>query len=175
MILQSKKLKPGKNIFTGILNKEELDWLPPLPPLVGKVQTKIIADKRPKLIILSLQLHFKLKLVCSRCLEEFVSTFEENSIYLIRWGKEEIPPEKHLSEEDAVTIWTMEEEININPFVRETMILAIPMKPLCSPNCKGLCPICGANLNKESCEHTKGEVTFKITKLSVLKDLLKGG
>jgi len=175
MILQFKNLKPGKNIFTGVLNREELEWSPPLPPLKDRVQVKLIADKRPKLVILTLQLTFKLKLVCSRCLEEYVSTFNESSIYLIRWGKEEILPEKHLSDEDIVTIWTMEEEIDVNPFIRETMVLAIPMKPLCSPDCKGLCPICGANLNKERCEHTKEEITFKITKLSSLKDLLKGG
>ncbi len=175
MILQFKNLKSGKNNFLGQLGKEELEWTPPLPTLTEKVDVKLVADKRSKLIILNLDIGFKLKLVCSRCLEEYTSQFKENSTYIIRFGQEEIVPEKHLTDEDVVTVWTLEEEMDIKPFIRETMVLAIPMKPLCSSDCKGLCPICGANLNRERCSHTKEELTFKITKLSSLKDLLKGG
>jgi uncharacterized protein len=36
--------------------------------------------------------------------------------------------------------------------VREQCYLAIPMKPLCRPDCQGLCPVCGTNLNIERCQ-----------------------
>jgi uncharacterized protein len=43
--------------------------------------------------------------------------------------------------------------INLAPLVREYMLLALPISPLCSPDCKGLCPICGENLNEGACPH----------------------
>jgi uncharacterized protein len=43
--------------------------------------------------------------------------------------------------------------INLVPLVREYMLLAMPISPLCSPDCKGLCPVCGENLNEGTCIH----------------------
>jgi uncharacterized protein len=43
-------------------------------------------------------------------------------------------------------------EIDLSFGVRESLLLALPMKVLCSEDCKGLCPHCGANLNEESCD-----------------------
>jgi uncharacterized protein len=59
--------------------------------------------------------------------------------------------------------------LDLTPLLREQSWLAIPMKPLCNPNCKGLCPQCGVNLNLESCacENTRID-----PRLAVLKELL---
>lgn len=175
MILQFKNLKRGKNAFGGEITAELLNWKAPLPPLMDNVRVKAVAEKKTKVIILNLQISFRLQLLCSRCLEKHAAAFNEQSTYFIRFGQEEILPEKRLSDEDVVTIWTLDEELDLTPLARESILLALPMKPLCSSDCKGLCPICGANLNRESCEHTKEELIFKVTKLSALKDLLKGG
>lgn len=43
--------------------------------------------------------------------------------------------------------------IEFTPLVWEYMSLDIPIKSLCRPDCKGLCVVCGANLNEEECEH----------------------
>lgn len=43
--------------------------------------------------------------------------------------------------------------INLAPLAREYMLLAMPIRPLCSSSCKGLCPICGENLNEVTCGH----------------------
>jgi uncharacterized protein len=43
------------------------------------------------------------------------------------------------------------ERIDLEPFLREELVLAIPFAPLCSETCKGLCPQCGADLNVETC------------------------
>ena len=45
--------------------------------------------------------------------------------------------------------------IDLAPLVNEYMQLEIPIKPLCRPDCKGLCVECGADLNTETCEHQK--------------------
>jgi uncharacterized protein len=59
--------------------------------------------------------------------------------------------------------------LDLTPLLREQSWLAIPMKPLCTPNCKGLCPQCGANLNLESCTC---EQTHIDPRLAALKELL---
>ena len=47
-----------------------------------------------------------------------------------------------------------EQEIDITDDVRDALMLAIPFKLLCTDECKGICPHCGANLNVSSCECT---------------------
>ena len=44
-----------------------------------------------------------------------------------------------------------DERIELSQMILEQIVLALPMKPLCQPDCRGLCPQCGANRNQESC------------------------
>jgi uncharacterized protein len=60
--------------------------------------------------------------------------------------------------------------IDLEPLVREYMLLEIPISPLCKPDCKGLCPICGGNLNEEICNHDSDAIDLR---LASLKSLLK--
>ncbi len=59
--------------------------------------------------------------------------------------------------------------LDLEPLVREEMLLAIPINPICRLDCKGLCPICGGNLNETLCTHEDEEID---SRLSVLKTLL---
>jgi uncharacterized protein len=59
--------------------------------------------------------------------------------------------------------------LDLTPLLHEQSWLAAPMKPLCNPNCKGLCPQCGTNLNLESCACEKNQID---PRLAVLKELL---
>jgi len=59
--------------------------------------------------------------------------------------------------------------LDLAPLLREQAWVVIPMKPLCDPDCKGLCPQCGANLNIESCTCESVRVD---PRLVLLKDLL---
>lgn len=42
-------------------------------------------------------------------------------------------------------------EIDVRPDVEQEIIMALPLQPLCSESCRGLCPVCGCNLNQERC------------------------
>ena len=44
------------------------------------------------------------------------------------------------------------DEIDLGQLMQEQFYLALPMKPLCKDDCKGLCPNCGTNLNKATCD-----------------------
>jgi uncharacterized protein len=59
--------------------------------------------------------------------------------------------------------------LDLGPLLREYLLLAIPIQPLCSPDCKGLCPICGINRNLYHCDHPLTEVD---PRLEILKTLL---
>jgi len=43
------------------------------------------------------------------------------------------------------------EHIDLEPLAREALLIELPLAPLCSPDCRGLCPTCGADLNTDSC------------------------
>jgi uncharacterized protein len=63
-------------------------------------------------------------------------------------------------------------KIDLEPIVRDEMFLAIPISPLCDPECKGLCPVCGNNLNETTCVHDDEAIDSRLT---VLKALLQKG
>jgi len=43
------------------------------------------------------------------------------------------------------------DELDLEPLVRDAVLLELPQAPLCGPDCGGLCPVCGANRNEEDC------------------------
>lgn len=85
---------------------------------------------------------------CSRCLEpiEEESSFDFQELYFYS-GQD--------AEEDAYRV-SDEEEIDLEPVLREAVVLNLPFTPLCRRDCAGLCPDCGVNLN-EYPDHDHGE------------------
>jgi len=59
--------------------------------------------------------------------------------------------------------------LDLSPVVREYLLLAVPLQPLCRPDCQGLCPECGNNRNETACDHTSAEVD---PRLAALRSLL---
>lgn len=60
------------------------------------------------------------------------------------------------------------DEIPISEALRENVLLNLPTKPLCSPECKGLCPQCGANLNSGPCDCPTDDVDPRFAALKKL-------
>ncbi len=58
--------------------------------------------------------------------------------------------------------------IDLDPILREQLLLALPMNVVCSEECQGLCPMCGQNLNEEKCGCVR---TVVDPRLAVLKDI----
>lgn len=59
-------------------------------------------------------------------------------------------------------------QIDLAPMVRESLLLAIPDAPLCRDDCRGLCPVCGADLNVTTCDC---DTTIRDDRWSVLDQL----
>ena len=60
-------------------------------------------------------------------------------------------------------------EINLGGLLWEEFVLALPVRPLCKPDCKGLCPDCGKNLNEGSCSCVRDEGDPRLAALRGLK------
>jgi uncharacterized protein len=56
-----------------------------------------------------------------------------------------------VKEDDLGVSFYTDDYIDLEQIMREQFYLALPMKPLCTPDCKGLCPDCGINRNRETC------------------------
>jgi uncharacterized protein len=59
--------------------------------------------------------------------------------------------EREIEEDDLTTAFYENDTIDLGQMMREQFFLALPMKPLCQDECKGLCPACGINWNKGAC------------------------
>ena len=92
------------------------------------------------------------QLECSRCLEDFLFHIDEpfTATFL---PSEERPkdPDLELESEDLDVSFYEGKMIDFSELVREEILLALPMNPLCRVNCRGLCPECGKNLNEGKC------------------------
>ncbi len=104
----------------------------------------------------------QLRLECVRCLEPFAFPVTLELAELFRMPGTEVRP-------DAIYAMSEDGEIDLAPLIREHAWLAIPMKHLCDPECKGLCPHCGVNLNTDSCTCEEEHVD---PRLAPLKELL---
>jgi uncharacterized protein len=78
-----------------------------------------------------------------------------------------------LSSDEMDVGYYSDDEIDIKDIVREQMLLVVPIKQLCSSDCKGLCPDCGKDLNTGSCGCRDVKVDPRFSKLSELKERLK--
>lgn len=107
-------------------------------------------------------MELQLPLECVRCLESFVFTTTLELEDTFRLPGASLRPETSYAVGDDG--W-----LDLTPLLREQCWLSIPMKPLCRPDCLGLCPHCGANLNSESC--TCEDVKID-PRLALLKELL---
>ena len=74
----------------------------------------------------------------------------------------------HEFEEEFDQSQVVEDLIDITELLRDTLLAGQPMKNLCKADCKGLCPVCGANLNDGECDCDKFIVD---SRLATLKDL----
>ncbi len=94
----------------------------------------------------------RLSLLCSRCVARFSTPVEEEmTVNFLPFSRAPSEEEVELSSEELDISLYEGGLIELQGAVRDQLSLAVPMKPLCREDCKGLCPICGAELNKGPC------------------------
>jgi DUF177 domain-containing protein len=107
---------------------------------------------------------------CSRCLEPFRQDLDAAfDIRYLPQSENAGHEEREVEEDDLSDAFYRDEQIELKQLMEEQFYLALPLKPLCRTDCKGLCPNCGTNLNDASCTC---EVRWEDPRLAGLKALM---
>ena len=121
-----------------------------------------IIGRTPQGLIVQADFSAETTLECVRCLNEFDHTLEWNITELYAFN------EKSVSESDLIL--PDDAHIDLEPLNREYALLEFPINPICRPDCKGLCSVCGEDLNLSDCGHRN---IIDESPFSALKDLLE--
>ena len=110
-----------------------------------------------------------LELVCGRCLDTFpLRIARKLELFFLPHREEQEEDEVELTERDMVVAYYREHSIDLGEMVREQLFLAVPMKRLCDAGCQGLCPRCGVNRNRGSCQCPAADADPRLASLARL-------
>jgi uncharacterized protein len=128
--------------------------------VLSPIKVHVVVTNNGKNLTVSGNISSKLMLNCSRCLKDFEYTLDTDF-------------EEELSNKDdgGDAIHFDGDTVDLTDMVIDNILLSLPMKTVCSEECKGLCPRCGSNLNIKECNCSDEDHD---PRFSVLKDLLKG-
>lgn len=133
-----------------------------------KITGSIYATEDEGELYLDAKLTYKYVESCGRCLTEFSPEVENDlSAKIIRNSNGQTE-----EDDDELIIYyeSKNSELEIEEAILATVELNRPMKPLCSEDCKGLCDVCGVDLNLEQCDCTKQDIDPRLEKLRDLLD-----
>lgn len=113
-------------------------------------------------------------LTCNRCLKPYQITLGSpfNLNFTNELPEENVPEdidEIELGSEEIGLIFFQGEVIDLRDALQSEIVMAVPMKPLCKPECKGLCAKCGADLNRDGCSCERGNFDPRFAVLKNLK------
>lgn len=147
--LAVRKTRIRKSYAPGILDfhSEEFHQVEPL-------EVRATAELIDNQIHVAGHLQTRIELVCARCLEPVVEDLSRDfDLYyhpLSTVAKEE-EEEVALKPEDTEIAFYQGDGLFLADILTEQVSLAIPMKTICRSDCRGLCPLCGVNMNSEPC------------------------
>lgn len=111
------------------------------------------------------------ELECGRCLQAFridiESAIEEELPLRSRPAELGDEAGEELPEDEREPLF-VDNIFDLDELLRQSILLAIPIKPVCSEECKGLCPHCGADLNNGQCDCPTGEAEGPFAALASL-------
>lgn len=109
------------------------------------LQGSVHASRTAQGILLQSSFQAELPAECGRCLVNYTQTLKTDFTEHYNFA--------HRSNIEGELILPETAQLNLLPLVREYLLLEIPINPQCKPDCKGLCPVCGENLNLDDHHH----------------------
>jgi uncharacterized protein len=117
------------------------------------------------------ELSTRLQISCARCLEPVDQVVARSFDLLYRpQGVDARTEELSVTDVEAEISYYRGEGLELEDVLREQILLALPLKTICTENCRGLCPHCGKNLNLEQCSCAE---PLEDERWSALKDIRK--
>ena len=126
-------------------------------PLKKPVTVKGSVSNKASVVSLILAIDYEFDAPCDRC---GIDAVNEHTVTVDKLLAASI------ERQESDTILTVPGmKLDVDELVYTEVVLDLPTKHLCSADCKGLCSVCGKNLNFESCDCLKGEVDPRLKKL----------
>jgi uncharacterized protein len=159
----------------------ELLWLEEvlsgdLPSSFSPLEKSLVQGKIQRIesdVIIQARCDLRLQSVCSNCLSPFELGLVHVSFDMSLKPKPRIsvkvPMDLELATEELNQACYEDDLIDFDSYLREQIILALPMFPRCQEECKGLCGECGANLNTNKCRCQKQSTDPRWAALQSLK------
>ncbi len=174
MKLNLKRMKesPGELFpFDWTEEWEELEYKSRKLPFRRAVSFRGQAYYQGGMVYMSAELGTELEVECSRCLKPIPSVVHRVELLEFQEEPEAGPIGAPL---EGFCYEYRAEELELAPYLKSLIAASIESKPLCRPECQGLCPVCGQDLNEGPCEHALTDERTGDPRLAVLKELLSG-
>ncbi|OUO95026.1 DUF177 domain-containing protein [Cloacibacillus sp. An23] len=158
---------PYEDEFTLPLDRPIDYWDQIYTPL-SELKVRVTAFRSEGRVVAEVAVETEVEAPCARCLEPARSRVKGDLRYIFSLRRDEQLREKNEGaqdgDEEIILLDSWEDEIDLAQMVWETFITALPPAILCSPDCRGLCPTCGANLNEGpcSCKTEGGDPRFEV-------------
>ena len=146
MILQLKRIfeRIGDQMdICGEIPLEELREVSGCESFVTPVSLKGRAVNRAGMVSLDYTAGVTVRHLCDRCLDEFDREYSFNFSHILSRD------ESSLNDED---VYCAGGALDMNELAISDLLVEFPTKVVCREDCKGLCPVCGCNLNRETCD-----------------------
>jgi uncharacterized protein len=151
---------------------------PPLEDLesglkgVGPLKGKVTFTNSGRHIVVRGEFTTVIELECARCLRSYRYTVElpieeEFALPGHTYACAEEQEEVEFGEDEAEPLF-VENIFDLTELLRQQILVTMPIKPLCSVECKGICPTCGKDLAEGPCECLTEEINPALAKLSAL-------
>ncbi len=148
------EIPPEGKEFAFDLSPEELPRLSAeVKPL--RVTCRVFVQGMQERMRLKSEYNAQLQKPCDQCLKQTSLSLQgEFNLTLLPSYMDNAPPggDGEISPEMADIDYYDGNKINLAPYIEDQLILELPLRTLCNPDCKGLCPLCGQDLNEKSCD-----------------------
>jgi uncharacterized protein len=131
-------------------------------PLAADGLAEVLHEHRgPKDIVADIRLrgHFdgKFEVPCARCVEPVTISLASDFDLIFRpVGADAGAPERSITAPETEIGYYQKDSLLLEDVLREQVLLSLPVRILCKPDCKGLCPRCGQNRNSQACSCEEG-------------------
>ncbi len=170
MFIDINKIGPEGAVIDARLDLPDLEERGVDPVQVHSAHLRGTLDKGDGRTKLEAHLEALLGVFCSRCLAPVEEPVTAGIFLILDAGSDE--PGERSEGEDAGFLYPVEDGVlNLDRLVLEQLYLSRRPKPICSPECKGLCPFCGTDRNRVDCRCAGESVD---PRMAPLLKLLKG-
>lgn len=161
-VAEIKKRLVGSKTFAYELTPDELDITDTDFKVTAPIQLEGVVENAGDVILLKADVKTEIERTCGRCLKVFTEPLAAQVVEkFYPAGAENIENDAFIYESDL---------LDITEPVRESLLLAVPLQSLCREDCRGLCPVCGADRNEGDCGC---DATTVDPRLAALKQFIK--